>query len=161
MPSAPQHSGRSPALMYPNKATRVRMPAARPASTSRSASPIYRHCAGALPAWWQKGRWVVADRYITDLRYLYKSEPMFSHPLLRYWACKLFPKPDLFIFLDNESDVIHARKPQLTVEEITRSRLHGLRAIRPYPHEIIRTDQSPETIADHILSRVVQLSAGK
>jgi thymidylate kinase len=105
----------------------------------------------------RRGRWVVSDRYVTDLRYLYKARPISRHRLVRYLACRLFPAPDLFILLDNRPEIVAARKDQLSQAEIARHRQFSLKAIEAYPHEIVRTDQPPDRIADHILRRMIEL----
>ena len=109
----------------------------------------------------RRGSWVVSDRYITDLRFLYKSSPIENYPIMRFLSCKFFPKPDLFIFLDNNPEVINFRKDQLNAEQIVVVRRLGLKAIRALRYEMIRTDQHPEIIADSILERIIQMDALK
>ncbi len=109
----------------------------------------------------RRGRWVVADRYVTDLRYLYKGDPIPNYRLLRFLVCRLFPKPDLFILLDNAPGVIHERKGDLSVEQIRAFRELYLKAIAQHRHEIVTTTQAPEEISDHVLRRMVQLSGSR
>ncbi len=108
-----------------------------------------------------RGRWVIADRYMTDLRYFYKGNPMNNYPVWRYLACRFFPSPDLFVLLDNHAEIIHSRKKDLTIEQIEQLRLSYQQAVCSHPHEIIHTDRSPEDIADEILSRILRLSAAR
>jgi thymidylate kinase len=106
----------------------------------------------------RRGSWVVSDRYITDLRYLYKSAPIERHAFWRALVCHLFPKPDLFILLDNQPEVVAERKTQLNAGEVRTVRSLCLDAIRPYPHEVIVTDRPPQAIADDVLLRILRLS---
>jgi thymidylate kinase len=112
---------------------------------------------------WQtrRGSWVVADRYVTDLRYLYKSDPITRYARTRALVCRLFPQPDLFVMLHNRPEVIVARKDQLSVEEVRRfTELYRL-AIEDAPHVVISTDRPPHAIADEILSHVLQLAGSR
>jgi thymidylate kinase len=109
----------------------------------------------------RRGHWVVADRYITDLRYLYKERPIGNYAIVRRLLCKLFPKPDLLIVLDNRADVIAARKSGLAEKQIEVLRHFSLKAAEAYRHEVVTTDQSPDEIADYLLNRMLALRALK
>jgi thymidylate kinase len=109
----------------------------------------------------RKGHWVVADRYITDLRYLYKDRPIRNYRAIRRLLCMLFPKPDLLIVLDNRPDVIAARKSGLAAGQIEVLRHCCLKAARAYRYEIVTTDRTPNEIADYVLNRMLALSAPK
>ena len=109
----------------------------------------------------RKGQWVVADRYITDLRYLYKERPISNYGIIRRLLCRLFPKPDLLIVLDNRPEVIVSRKSGLTAGQIDTLRQFNLKAARPYRFEVVTTDRAPEEVADHILNRMLSLRANK
>jgi len=109
----------------------------------------------------RKGHWVVADRYITDLRYLYKERPIENYKVIRRLLCALFPKPDLLIVLDNEPNVIVGRKQGLAASQIDVLRRSCLKAARGYRYEIVKTDRSPDEIADYVLNRMLALRALK
>ncbi len=109
----------------------------------------------------RKGRWVLADRYITDLRYLYKERPIRNYAGIRRLLCMIFPKPDLLIVLDNHPDVIVSRKSGLSAGQIETLRNFVLKAARDYRFEVVTTDRTPEEIADHILNRMLTLRALK
>lgn len=109
----------------------------------------------------RKGQWVVADRFITDLRYLYKERPMSNHPVIRRLLCRLYPKPDLLVILDNRPEVIVARKIGLTAGQIETLRQFNLKAAGPYQFEVVTTDRAPEEVADHILGRMLSLRANR
>ena len=109
----------------------------------------------------RKGRWVLADRYITDLRYLYKERPIRNYAGIRRLLCMIFPKPDLLIVLDNHPDVIVSRKSGLSAGQIETLRNFVLKAARAYRFEVVTTDRTPEEIADHILNRMLALRALK
>jgi len=65
-----------------------------------------------------RGEMVLFDRYFYD----YMIQPTYSrvpHKLL--WVIEMvLPQPDVLIWLQNEPEVIHARKPELPVSEIRR-----------------------------------------
>jgi thymidylate kinase len=105
----------------------------------------------------RRGHWVVADRYITDLRYLYKERPIRNYGMIRRLLCVLFPKPDLLIVLDNRPDVIVSRKGGLAAAQIEVLRRSNLEAARHYRHEVVTTDRSPDEIADHLLNRMLAM----
>ena len=109
----------------------------------------------------RQGRWVLADRYITDLRYLYKERPIRNYAGIRRLLCMIYPKPDLVIVLDNDPNVIVSRKNQLAAAQIETLRHFCLKAARAYRFEVVTTDRSPEEIADHILNRMLTLRALK
>jgi thymidylate kinase len=73
----------------------------------------------------------------------------------------IYPKPDLFIVLDNSPDVIVSRKSQLAAAQIETLRHFLLKAARAYRFEVVTTDRTPEEVADHILNRMLALRAGK
>jgi thymidylate kinase len=109
----------------------------------------------------RRGDWVVADRYITDLRYLYKERPIGNYAAIRRLLCAVFPKPDLFIVLDNRPDVIVSRKGGLAAAQIETLRHFMLKAARHYRFEVVTTDRPPEEIADHVLNRMLSMRALK
>ncbi len=109
----------------------------------------------------RKGQWVVADRFITDLRYLYKERPMSNHPVIRRMLCRLYPKPDLLVILDNRPEVIVSRKTGLTAGQIETLRQFNRKAAAPYRFEVVTTDRAPEEVADYILGRMLSLRANR
>ena len=109
----------------------------------------------------RQGRWVLADRYITDLRYLYKERPIRNYAGIRRLLWRIYPKPDLVIVLDNHPDVIVSRKSGLAAAQIETLRHFCLEAARAYRFEVVTTDRTPEEIADYILNRMLTLRALK
>jgi thymidylate kinase len=109
----------------------------------------------------RQGHWVIADRYISDLRYLYKERPIRNYGFVRRLLCAIFPKPDLMIILDNKPEVIVSRKNQLAAGQIETLRHFMLQAAQSYRHEVVTTDRTPEELADHVLTRMLSLRAAK
>ena len=109
----------------------------------------------------RKGHWIIADRYITDLRYLYKERPIGNYGVVRRLLCMLYPKPDLMIVLDNKPEVIVSRKSGLAAAQIETLRHFCLKAAHAYRFEVVTTDRTPEQIADHVLNRMLSLRAHK
>ena len=109
----------------------------------------------------RRGAWVVADRYITDLRYLYKGDLMPNYRLLRAAVCWLYPMPALFVLVDQTPEIIHRRKPGLSVEQIGAFQEAYRRALRGKRWMQITTDGTPEEAADRVLDAAVRLWAGE
>jgi hypothetical protein len=103
----------------------------------------------------------VADRYITDLRYLYKGDLMPNYRLLRAAACSLYPMPTLFVLVDQTPETIHERKPGLSVEQIRAFQEAYRRALRGKRWMQVTTDGTPEEAADRVLDATVRLWAGE
>ena len=58
----------------------------------------------------RRGHVVLSDRYVYDLRYLYKKRRVDGYAWLRLAVCAWFPAPDLVVFLHNDPHTIAARK---------------------------------------------------
>ncbi|HEY2924992.1 MAG TPA: nucleotidyltransferase family protein [Candidatus Eisenbacteria bacterium] len=123
-----------------------------------------------LELWWRyaahvvplvrRGTWVLGDRYITDLRFLYKGNRMTNYAWLRRAATTLYPRPRLFVLLDQRAEVIQARKGGLSLEQIDGFRAAYRKALEGMPHVLLPTDLPPEILADRVLSMVIRLWAG-
>ncbi len=123
-----------------------------------------------LELWWRyaahvaplvrRGTWVLADRYITDLRFLYKGDRMPNYAWLRRATTTLYPRPRLFVLLDQRAEVIQARKGGLSLEQIDGFRATYREALERMPHVLLPTDLPPEILADRVLGMVVRLWAG-
>lgn len=109
----------------------------------------------------RRGAWIMADRYITDLRYLYKGDLMPNHRFLRAAVCSLYPSPNLFVLVDQTPEAIHERKPGLSVEQIQAFQEAYRRALRGKRWMRITTDGTPEEAADRVLDATVRLWAGE
>lgn len=97
----------------------------------------------------RQGRIVLADRYIYDLLVGYKSRPMDYHWNIRRWLCRIYPRPHLTLLLDAPPEVIHRRKPQLSVAQLAAVRTAYADFHETYAFKILDTSVSVEkTIAD-------------
>ena len=67
----------------------------------------------------RRGRVVLGDRYIYDILIGYKNRPIQYFSRLRALLCRLYPKPDMTILLDAPPEIIHARKPQFEVAQLS------------------------------------------
>lgn len=105
----------------------------------------------------RRGRVVLSDRYVYDLRYIYKRRRMHAFPLLRRLVCALFPRPDLIVFLHNDPETIAARKGQLTPAEIEEFQGLYRRALEPYRVLAIKTDQEPAQVAAQIVEQALTM----
>lgn len=102
----------------------------------------------------KKGRIVLSDRYIYDLRYIYKKRVVQNYRLLRYLVCWLFPSPDKIIFLYNDPDIIFQRKPQLNKAEIELYQKLYINTLQKYTPMLLKTDRSPDELSSEVLEEV-------
>ncbi len=109
----------------------------------------------------KKHRIVLSDRYIYDLRHIYKKRPMNDFRFSRYFICKFFPKPALIVYLHNDPDAIVKRKPQLNADEIRMFHKFYTRALNDYPVLSIQTNRPPRELAEEIVDRIMQKYLGK
>jgi thymidylate kinase len=108
----------------------------------------YRYLKTVLPKL-RQGRVVLADRYIYDLLVGYKSRPMNYHWRIRHWLCRHYPRPHLALLLDAPPEVIHQRKPQLSLTQLHEVRAAYANFQEIYNLNILDTSVSVEkTVAD-------------
>jgi len=108
----------------------------------------YRYFKLVLPKL-RQGRIILADRYIYDLLVGYKSRPMNYHWGIRHWLCRRYPQPHLTILLDASPEVIHQRKPQLSLAQLGEVRAAYANFREAYDLKILDTSVSVEkTVAD-------------
>ncbi len=104
-----------------------------------------------------RGHVVLSDRYVYDLRYLYKRRRVDGFPWLRGAVCALFPQPDLIVFLHNDPQTIASRKDQLSPAEIDEFQQLYRRALEPYPVLAIKTDVGADDVAARIVRRATEI----
>lgn len=112
----------------------------------------------------RQGRIVLADRYIYDLLAGYKSRPMDYHWNIRRWLCRIYPRPHLALLLDAPPEVIHRRKPQLTVAQLAAVRTAYADFRETFDIKILDTSVSLEkTVSDfeqnHLESILTQIES--
>jgi len=101
------------------------------------------------------GKLVVFDRYFYDwfIQSYTEKTPRILLPLLRF----IFPKPDLVVYLYNEPEVIHNRKPELTIEQIAQQEQRLRVVLQGLPRSVtIRTDVPADAIAAEIAGQVAE-----
>jgi thymidylate kinase len=104
-----------------------------------------------------RGHVVLSDRYVYDLRYLYKRRRVDGFPWLRGAVCALFPQPDLIVFLHNDPQTIASRKDQLSPAEIDEFQQLYRQALAPYPVLAIKTDVGADDVAARIVRRATEI----
>jgi thymidylate kinase len=108
----------------------------------------------------RQGKIVLCDRYIYDILTGYKNKPMDYHAGLRERICNSFPRPDFGILLDAVPGVIFARKPQLSPEQLQRSRISYHKIADQYGFIRLDTSKTPESTVrefeEKILPQVIE-----
>ena len=113
------------------------------------------------------GKIVLADRYIYDLRYIYKKREIIDFERLRRWVVCNFPQPDLIVFLWNEADIIISRKAQLDKKEIELFQifydkvLNDISIIGDTEVLKLKTDKSPQELGNQIVEKIMALYGSK
>ncbi|MDT8308005.1 MAG: hypothetical protein RQ866_00630 [Bacteroidales bacterium] len=104
------------------------------------------------------GRLMIFDRYYYDYFVMdhFSRLPQFIFKTLRF----LLPEPDLVIYLKNTPETIHQRKPELTVDQITRQNraCDNIVASLPYAISIV-TDMPAEKVVEEIKKEIIHLMA--
>jgi thymidylate kinase len=116
----------------------------------------YRHLKLVRP-FLKRGCIVLCDRYIYDLRYIYKKRPIRQFGFLRWAICKFFPKPDKVVFVWNDPDQIIARKPQLNKSEIILFQEFYREVLRQVPTLALQSNRSPMDIADEVVQEIMKI----
>ncbi len=120
----------------------------------------YRYLTAVLPRT-TRGVWMVSDRYITDLRYLYKGDVMRNYALLRWAACALFPRPRAYVLLEPLPELVHGRKKDLTLPQIHEFQGLYRRALEGKSCLRISEDLPAEAIADEVIGAILRGRAGR
>lgn len=97
-------------------------------------------------------RVMLLDRHAIDLQIGYYNEAMTNASWLRAILVRLSPTPRLFIFLDNDAELIWRRKTEFPLTLI-RGALRKYRKVsQAYGMTVIRTDALPEQLVDDLIS---------
>ena len=104
-----------------------------------------------------KGYIVLSDRYIYDLRYIYKKRIVRNYGLMRLLVCRLFPSPDRIVFVHNDPEIIFKRKPQLEKSEIELFQKLYVKALHRYEPMLLKSDKSPDMLASQILDEIFSI----
>jgi len=102
-----------------------------------------------------KGKFVVADRYYYD----YLLQPQWSRlPVEVFWFLyPLVPKPDLVVCLECPPQTIYDRKPELSIQEISRQQERSREIRQRLPNAItIRTDVDVEEANVKLCTNVLE-----
>lgn len=105
---------------------------------------------------------VLGERYFADVL-VNPARYGFAVPRwLRRAVAALVPNPDLTVLLTHDPEVIHARKPELSVDEI-RDQLVRLGAEVPHwgEHITVRTDVPPAEVARQVAERILAFCAAR
>lgn len=108
-----------------------------------------------------KGELVLFDRYFYD----YMIQPAYSR--VPRWLLRLIerflPRPDVLIWLHNEPEVIHQRKPELSASQVQQQAEVCKNIVERYPKNayVIRTDDNPRVTLALVRKRVLQFMADR
>lgn len=97
---------------------------------------------------------IIFDRYFYDyfLQIPYLNCPRW----LLYAITKFIPKPDAIIYLKNEPRIIHARKPELPVEEIERQTEICQKMVKRFKNTfVVETSQNPKKVVKEIQEIII------
>ena len=108
------------------------------------------------------GRLIVFDRYYHDLL----VDPLryrFGGPMwLARWIGKLIPQPDLWILLDAPPEVLHARKQEVSFEELARQRGAYLRLVQGMNNNVVVDASQPlDDVVREVNMRILDLMAAR
>lgn len=104
----------------------------------------------------RKGAIVLSDRYIYDLKYIYKDRPVEQFKWLRGLVCRFYPRPHRVVYLQNDPDTIVRRKPQLNASQIRQFQQFYRQALATYPVLDVFTDRPPEALARQVVSAIME-----
>lgn len=114
-----------------------------------------------------RGRVVLFDRHFFVDYYAYDiaptSEPRAWNRKVHGWLLsKVYPKPDLVVYLDAPSEVLFARKGEGTIELLDRRRNEYLELRNVLPRFIVVDANRPlEEVARDVQDEIVQFCSGK
>lgn len=127
--------------------------------------PLYyglNYFLGHILIWKERARGglIIFDRYFYDymIQQPYKNCPRW---LLKIIA-QIIPKPDILIFLKNNPETVHGRKPELPIEEVKRQSKTCENIINNYKNGfMVETSVSPEEVATKIQRIIINKIRGK
>ena len=105
-----------------------------------------------------RGDLIALDRYFYDwfVQDYYRRTPRWLLPVLQ----AVLPRPDLVAYPRSRPEVIHARKPELTVEQIARQGQRFEQLVNNMANAMtVSTDSSVDETAGAICARIVQIMA--
>ena len=100
------------------------------------------------------GGLLIFDRYFYD--YLVFEDFQRAPAWILRLLAKLVPRPDALIYLQNDPEIIHARKPERSVQEIARQAkiCEDLVALLP-PAYTLQTSKDPEELVEEIKEIII------
>jgi thymidylate kinase len=104
---------------------------------------------------------VIYDRSFADVFIDPRRYRLPAGSRLARWLNRLLPPPDLTIVLDADPELVHARKPELPVEELRRQRA-SLRELAGQTNRcaVVSASESPDQVAravqGHLIARMAQ-----
>jgi thymidylate kinase len=103
---------------------------------------------------------VIYDRSFEDVFVDPRRYRLAGSSGLARWLSRLLPRPDLTIVLDADPELVHARKPELAVEELRRQRqvLRQL-AERSGSWALVSAAATPDQVARAVQDRMLQFLA--
>ena len=103
-----------------------------------------------------RGELVLFDRYLYD--YIIQSK----YSRVPRWLLRLIesfiPRPDILIWLSNQPGVIHARKPELSVAEISEQLVVCQQIVDRYPKtaHVVHTSADPESTLRAVRQKIIE-----
>lgn len=108
------------------------------------------------------GHTVLCDRhflfeYCPDSTHHVSLQALLSERIHRWQLSRLYPQPHLVVFLDAPVEILHARKPEWTLEHLARQR-EGILEQARCTHHFARVDatQTPEAVFTAVMQLIEQ-----
>lgn len=95
------------------------------------------------------GGLIIADRYFYDwfIQAYHSKTPRWFFPVLKL----VLPRPDLVVYLENRPEIIHSRKPELTLEQLEYQGRRCREIISNLPYSLTL---STESTANEVVSKI-------
>ncbi len=106
------------------------------------------------------GDLIIFDRYFYDwfIQSYFQRTPRWILPVLKF----IYPRPDLVVYLSNSSEVIHKRKPELSIEQIEQQSRRCQEIVCDLPYGItILTESSLQEVTQKVSEKIVQIMVAR
>jgi thymidylate kinase len=103
---------------------------------------------------------IIADRYFYDwfIQGYHSKTPRWLFPVLKL----VLPRPDLVVYLENSPEIIHSRKPELTLEQLEYQGCRSRKIISDLPYSLtLSTDSTVNEVVTKISHRITNIMVAR